>query len=201
MLFLMAEGTCQVLVLGLTGAEHVQYAAVTCAAVLRRCIVGIRNNLRHVRLVAFLAIGDDHFSRVRFMALGALRDLAVDIVTGGTVKGRMLALELFELIVLLRMAGETRVRDLARECYIQRRVRVLVTTETALELVMGLPHMALIALRDRLFDRWRMTLMTACTTDILVLSTRGCNISRGCCMTFRTVIVCQRGLRHCRCDA
>jgi hypothetical protein len=151
--------------------------------------------------MAFLAVGDNHFSRVRFMALSALRDLAVNIVTGGTVKGRMLALELFELIVLLRMAGETRIRDLTCKCYIQRRMRVLVTGKTALELVMGLPHMALIALRDRLFDRRRMTHMTACTPDILVFPTRGCYISRGRRMTFCTVIVCQSGLRHCRCNA
>jgi hypothetical protein len=38
---------------------------------------------------------------------------------------------------------------------------ILVTVEAALELVMGLPHMALIALRDGFLDRRRMTGMAA----------------------------------------
>jgi len=68
-----------------------------------------------VSLVAFFAVGDNHFSRVRFVALGALRDLAVDAVTGGTVKAGMLALIVPELGNLLRMAGETGICDIARK--------------------------------------------------------------------------------------
>ena len=59
-----------------------------------------------MRLVAFFTVGDDHFSRVRFVALGALRDLAVDAVTGGTVKGGMFALEFFELLDLRRAGAQ-----------------------------------------------------------------------------------------------
>ena len=68
-----------------------------------------------MRLVAFFAVSNDHFSRMRFMALGALRYLAVNIMTVGTVERGMLALELFKLIVLLRMAGKTCIRNLARK--------------------------------------------------------------------------------------
>jgi hypothetical protein len=39
------------------------------------------------------------------MALDALRDLAMDRVTGGTVNGTMSALIVSELSILLRMAG------------------------------------------------------------------------------------------------
>ena len=68
-----------------------------------------------MRLVAFSAVGGDHFSRVRLVTLGALRDLAVDIVAFGAVKGSMLALEFPELLNLRRMAGETSVRNVWRK--------------------------------------------------------------------------------------
>lgn len=62
--------------------------------------------------MAFLAIGDCHFSRVRFMALGALRDLTVDVVACGTVQGSMLALVVPELIDLPCMAGKTSIGNI-----------------------------------------------------------------------------------------
>ena len=49
---------------------------------------------------------------VRFVALGALRHLAVDTVTGGTVKGGMFALVVSELSNLLCVAGQTGICDL-----------------------------------------------------------------------------------------
>jgi hypothetical protein len=66
--------------------------------------------------VAFFAVGGDHFGRVRFVALGALRDLAVNVMTLGTVKGGMLALVFPELLDLRRMAGETSVRNVVCKC-------------------------------------------------------------------------------------
>ena len=47
------------------------------------------------------------------MALGTLRNLSVDAVTGGTVQGGMLALIASELFDLLCMAGETSICDIA----------------------------------------------------------------------------------------
>ena len=67
-------------------------------------------------LVAFFTVSDNHVSRMRFVALGTLRDLAVDAVTGGTVKQRMLALVVSELSNLLSVAGQTGIRDIARKC-------------------------------------------------------------------------------------
>jgi len=61
------------------------------------------------------AIGDSHFSRVRFVALGALRGLAVCAVTSGTLQDSMLALVLPELCNLPFMAGETGIRDIIRK--------------------------------------------------------------------------------------
>jgi hypothetical protein len=82
-------------------------------------------------------------------------------VTVGAIKGGMLALELLELIVLLRMAGETGICDFTGKGDVQWRMWVLVTAETTLKLEMGLPHMALIALRYGFLNRRRMADMTA----------------------------------------
>lgn len=65
--------------------------------------------------MAIPAISDSHFSRVRFVALGALRDLAVYTVTPGTVQGSMLTLVLPELRNLPFMACETGIRDIIRK--------------------------------------------------------------------------------------
>ncbi len=63
-----------------------------------------------MRLVAFPAVGGHHFSRMRFVTLDALRDLAVDVVTGRAVKSGMPALVTPELFYLLRVAGEAGIR-------------------------------------------------------------------------------------------
>ena len=110
---LMAESAFEGLVPCLTGAEKVEGLLVTCAAVFGRDIRSIGHSLRHVRLMAFPAVGGSHFSRVRFVALGALRDLLVDAVTGGTVQVRMLAFVVPELGNLLCMAGEAGICDIA----------------------------------------------------------------------------------------
>jgi hypothetical protein len=56
--------------------------------------------------VAFFAVCGNHFSRVRFVALDALRDLAVYTVTEGAVKRTMFARIVPELGNLLRVAGD-----------------------------------------------------------------------------------------------
>jgi hypothetical protein len=52
---------------------------------------------------------------MRFVALGTLRDLAVDAVTGGTVKGGMFALVVPELSNLLRVTAQAGICDIARK--------------------------------------------------------------------------------------
>ena len=125
-----------------------------------------------MRLVTFFAISNDHLSRVRFVTLRTLRDLAVDIMAIGTILGRMFAFKLLELFVLLCVAGKTCIGNFAREGDVQRRMRVFMTAETALKFEMGLPHMALIALGNDLLDRRRMAGMTTRTTNVLVFSAR-----------------------------
>jgi len=102
--------------------------------------------------VAFFAVGDNHFRRVRFVALGALRDLAVDGVTGRAVKSTMFALIVTELSNLLRVAGDTRICYFARKRQVQRHMWVRMTFEAVLKFEMGLSRMALGAPRDLAVD-------------------------------------------------
>ena len=104
-------------------------------------------------LVAFFAVGGNHFRRVRLVALGALRDLTVDIVTGCTVKNAMFALIVAELSNLLWVAGATLICYFACKRHVQGHMWVLVTVEAVLKFEMGLSLMALDALRDLTMDR------------------------------------------------
>ena len=114
-LFLMTEGARECMVLGGAGSECVESIFVTCTAVYRRYIGGIGHIFRLVRLVAFFAISDNHITGVRLVALRTLRDLAMDVMTHGTVKGGMLALKFPELCDLLSVTGETGFRNIVSE--------------------------------------------------------------------------------------
>ena len=80
-------------------------------------------------VVALLAAAG-YFARVRRVALGTLRDLAMNIMTGGTVKSGVLAFILHDLFLLQGVAVNTDTFA-ARERYGQRRVGVPVTVKTA----------------------------------------------------------------------
>jgi len=102
-------------VLGRAGSECVESLFVTCSAVRRRYIGGIGHIFRLVRLVAFFAISYNHITRVGLVTLRALRDLAMDVMAHGTVKGGMLALKVPELCNLISVTGETGVRNIVPE--------------------------------------------------------------------------------------
>ena len=111
--------------------------------------------------MAFLAVVDSHFRRVRFVALRALRDLAVDGVTGRAVKSTMFALIVPELGNLLRVAGDTGICYFAGKRQVQWHVGVRVTVEAVLKFEMGSSRMALAALRDLTVDA-----VTGLTVDV-----------------------------------
>jgi hypothetical protein len=87
--------------------------------------------------VAFSAFGYDHISCVRFVAPGALRDLAVDVVAGGTLNGAVFALIFPEHSHLGCMTGNA-IPFYVGKRNVQRRMRVLVTTAAAPEFEVGL---------------------------------------------------------------
>jgi hypothetical protein len=115
--------------------------------------------------VAFFAVGNSHFLRVRFVALCALRDLAVYVVTGRAVKSTMFALIVPELSNLLRVAGDTRICYFGGKRQVQRHMGVRVTVEAVLKFEMGPSRMALAALRDLTVDA-----MTGGTVDVTMLA-------------------------------
>lgn len=97
--------------------------------------------------------------------MGALRDLAVDGMAGGAGKSAMFALIVPELNDLLRVAGDTRIRYLARKREVQRHMWVRMTVEAVLKLEMGPSGVALGTLRDLTVDR-----MTGGTVDGAMLA-------------------------------
>ena len=60
-------------------------------------------------LVAFFTVCYNHFSRMWFVALGALRDLTVDTVTEGAIEGTVFAHIVSELGNLLRVTGDAHI--------------------------------------------------------------------------------------------
>jgi len=177
--FLMAEGTGQGRVFCLAGCQEAECLAVAGAAILRSYVGGIGYILRHVCLVALLAIGRSHFRRVRFVALRALRLFPVDAVTEGAGKGAVLALVVFQLGYLICMTGDAGIRYVAFKRNLQGRMRILVAAEAALKFKMGLPHVAFTALGYGFFDFRRMAHMTAGTPHVLVFSAGRSKVSRG----------------------
>ena len=101
----------------------------------------------------------------------------------------MLALNVPELIDLLRVAGETGFRDIPGKGNVQRSVRILMTTEASLEFVVRLSHVAVVAMGNGLLHGRRMTDMTAHASHLLVFSAGGGQVRRRSGMAFNAVIV------------
>lgn len=82
MFVLVAVNAGQRLVLGLAGAQQFHGLLVAGAAILVGNVLAVGYVLRLVRLVAFFAVILRLFGEVRFVALGASRNLAVNVVAG-----------------------------------------------------------------------------------------------------------------------
>jgi len=78
--FLVTGYAKKCLMLGFAGCEQAVCLCVTGCALLGRCVSCIGDHFRHVSLMALLAVASILLSRVRLMALGTLRNLAVYIV-------------------------------------------------------------------------------------------------------------------------
>jgi hypothetical protein len=144
--------------------------------------------------MALPAIRCGYIGRVRLVALGALRLLAVNAVTGGTVKFGMLALVFPQLFNLLCMTGQTGVSDITREGNLQRGVRVPVTTEASFYFKVSLSSVALTALGNRFLYGRGMAHVTACAPHPFVLSPGGLKVGRRLDMTLHAVFIFQSGL-------
>ena len=68
------------LVLSLAGCKHSKCLTVACTALLGWCVSSVDNIFRLVSLVAALAVSRTLISGVSLVALGALRNLAMNVV-------------------------------------------------------------------------------------------------------------------------
>lgn len=78
-------------VFGLAGTKQAECLAVTGGTLFGRRISSIDYCLRHVCLVAFFAVTRALVGRVSLVALGTLRNLAMDVVAEGTGELAVLA--------------------------------------------------------------------------------------------------------------
>lgn len=165
-LLLMTECAFEGPVFGTAGTEEAGSLLVAQSAVFGGDVRSIGNRLRHMWVVAFVTAGGDFF-RMGIVALGALRDHAVDTVAGGTSEAAVLADVVPELPGLQNMTVET---SPVVERNFQWRMRVPVTPKTVLKFKMTSPglKMTFIALLDRFLHFGRMTQVTAHTGDVSV---------------------------------
>ena len=191
---LVTGGTGQFRVLELAGAQQGVSCFVAAGAVLGWCLVTVGDVLRHVGLVTLLAVGGGLLGKVRLVALGAVRDLAVDIVAGAAVQRSVLALVVAQLDDLAGVAGYAGVGDVIAELDVQRCMRIRVTTQAAGQLEVRLAVMALAAERDDLAVRGRMAVVAVLAADLgLVFVACRSDICRSLAVTFDAVGIEQFG--------
>ena len=189
-LCLMTGHATQVLVLEGTGRKQCVGFLVTGGTVLGRRFVIVDNVLRHVCLVTFFTIGIGLFHGVSFVTLGAIRNLAVGIVTRAAEKRGMLAFVFAQLDYLRGMAGQTGIGDGSAKFYIQRRMRVNVAAVAGRQLIMRFSFVALAAERDDLPSCGRVPIVTILTADLrLVLGACRSYIGRSLAVTFDAIII------------
>jgi len=187
---LMAGHAAQGLVLEGTGSKQCVSFLVTAGAVLGRCFVTIDNVLRHVSLMTLLAVGSGLLGEVRFMALGAFRNLAVSAVAHAAGDRRMLALVFAQLDNLAGMAGQTGVGNVITEFNNERRVGVRVAGVAGGQFVMRFSFVALAAERDDLPCCGRVPIVTVLAADRrLVLGACRSDVGRWFAVTLDAVIV------------
>ncbi len=188
-LCLVAESAGEGLVFCGTCGKQIERLFMACAAVFGRHIGCVGDDLRHVWLMATLAVGVHHVGRVRLVALQAFRDLAVNTVACGAAKGSMLTFILPKLSDLLGMAGKAGLCYVWSEADLQRRVGVLVAAQTPFDFEMRFAHMALAAFRYIVFRCRSVPRVAILAGNVLVFSSIGCYCRRWSGVTLDTIVV------------
>ena len=172
------------------GRKQIISFLVTGSAVLGRGFVTIGNVLRHMGLMTFFTVGSGLLGEVSFMALGANRNLAVDVVARAAEERRMFAFVIAQLDDLTGMAGHTGVGNVITKFYIERCVRIRVAAVAGGQLVMRFSFMALAAERDDLPCCGRVPIVTVLATDLrLVFGPCRSDVGRCFAVTFGAVII------------
>lgn len=150
-LVLMARYTKNGFVFSVTAGKHLEGTLMAGGTHFIRCVRCHEHSCRHMGLVAFFTFGGHHIWAVRLVALGTLRNFAVNIVAETTRQFGMFALDLLQLDDLTGMAGQTLISDIVCKLNDFRGMRIIMTTQTAGQVVMGLTGMTLAADRYNLF--------------------------------------------------
>ena len=187
---LMAGDASQVLVLELAGRKQFVSLLVTSGAVLGRGFVIIDNVLRHVCLVALLAVGRGLLGEVRFMTLGAFRNPAVSVVAHATEERRMFAFVIAQLDDLTGMAGQAGVGNVITEFDSARCVGIRVAAEAGGQLVVRFPFVTLAAERDDLPCCGGVPIVAVLATDLrLVFAACRGDVGRRFAVAFDAVFI------------
>lgn len=206
MLALVAGYAQQLAVFGGACLQQIGCCFVTCRTVSIRQLCRISYHIRHMGLMAVLALCGGHFGRVWFVALGTLGNLAVNIVAERAVERRVFALIIPELLDLGIMTGKTYVGHIPSKGNIFRFMGVLVAAQAFGQFIVGLAAVTLITLGDRLFDRGGMSHMAVNAGYTgFVSSARSFNVSRWIGVALGAVSIgkcnclCRCCCRCCRC--
>lgn len=147
-LFLVTEGAVQRVVQRRRRVQKIECGFVARGAVFGFNLIGIPYHPGHMRLMALAAVGGCHVRGVRLVTLRTRRFLAVNAVAGGAELSGVFAPVLTKLLDLGRMAREAGVRQRCGKSYPQGFVRIGMTIETPLEIIVRLALVALAALRN-----------------------------------------------------
>ena len=187
---LMTGYATQVLVFEGAGRKQFVSFPVAAGAVLGRGFVTIDNVLRHMGLMTLFAVGSGLLGEVSFMALGANRNPAVDVVAHAAEERRMFAFVSTQLDDLIDMAGHAGVGDVIAKFYIERCVRIRVAAVAGGQLVVRFSFVALAAERDDLPCCGRVPIVTVLATDLrLVFGACRGDVGRSFAVTFGAVII------------
>jgi len=184
----MTEGTGKCLVLG-RGLFHIfPFLFMARHAKSPRCGHG-RGYLQWMmsRMAAETVTGNLAFD-MGFMALGTVRDLAMDLVAERTGLFGMGTLVIGKILARALMAGETRFFDVRSKVQGQRFMRVGVAGQAVFKLEMRSSFMTPGTLRDSIFTPWRMLLVAVqtCYFSLMLAAVRSYRC-RLILMTFDTV--------------
>ncbi len=162
--FLVTGYAEQCLMLCFAGDKHVERFCVTGGALFGRCVSCVGNSFRHMSFVAFLAIARALIGSMSLVALGTLRDFAMNVVAERTVKFAVLARTSLELGNLRGVTGQTRISHVTTKDDLFWLVRIPVALEAATKFEVRFTFMALTAERDDLLVCRRVTVVTVLTS-------------------------------------
>ncbi len=180
MLVLVAKYAGKIVVLGRILGQKIQGFLMTGTAVMRRGVLGILHHQRHMDGMARHTGLEIHIIGMLFVALRAVRNLAVGRMTFVAGEVRVGAGMGLDFVTLLLVAGETRTGQLTFQCQHQRRMGVCVATSAILQLIMSVSAVAHAAFRHGAGPFGRMFHMTIHAAHLglvfLPLGRNGCRL-------------------------